>query len=157
MSRWIQPRPGRFFSWAEFTHVRPGWSVHPEETAQRAIITLCVAVLDPLREALGAPVIISRGGGFRSPAYNRHIGGSTGSQHTRGEAADLSSPGRSARQLVTLAVAELALPVDQIISYEPVLGGHVHLSHTTRRGNRGEVLHCSRNTAGRKIYTRWSP
>ena len=154
----IQPRPGEFFAWSEFTLVRPGWTVLPLDIpVQRALVQLCTAVLDPLRRHLGQPVIVSRGGGVRSVAYNRHIRGSASSQHIRGEASDIHSPGLSARELVRVAVAELALPVDQIISYEPALGGHVHASHTTRRPNRGVVLHCFRNAAGDKAYRSWTP
>lgn len=49
---------------------------------------LCATVLEPLRAALGGlPVRISSG--YRSPAVNRAVGGAGGSQHTKGEAADL--------------------------------------------------------------------
>ena len=156
MAEWIQPRPGEFFAWSEFTHVRPGWTVAPDKTAQLRIVQLCGAVLDPLRRHLGRPVRISRGGGFRSRDYNRHIGGSQNSQHTLGEAADISVGSLDAKGLVRVA-AVLALPFDQIISYAPNTGGHVHVSHTERRDNRGAVLHCWRDDTGRKRYARWQP
>jgi hypothetical protein len=153
---WIQPRPGEHFAWSEFINVRPGWTVVPDETAQRNIVALCTTVLDPLRRHLGRPVRISRGGGFRSVPYNRHIGGSKNSQHTLGEAGDIDVADLDAKGLVRVAV-ELELPCDQLISYAPNTGGHVHVSHTQRRANRGEVLHCWRDESGRKRYARWRP
>lgn len=156
MADWIQPRPGEFFAWSEFTNVRPGWTVSPDETAQGHIVQLCGAVLDPLRRHLGRPVRISRGGGFRSGPYNTLIGGSRNSQHTLGEAADIDADGVDSKGLVRVIV-QLALPFDQVISYAANAGGHVHVSHTQRRDNRGEVLHCWREDSGRKRYRRWHP
>tara|TARA_R110000803_G_scaffold22170_15_gene55414 strand:+ start:598 stop:1038 length:441 start_codon:yes stop_codon:yes gene_type:complete len=49
---------------------------------------LCINVFEPLREALGnKPIQISSG--FRSIALNKRIGGSSTSQHCKGEAMDL--------------------------------------------------------------------
>lgn len=48
---------------------------------------LVTNVLQPLREYLGEPVIISSG--FRSPMLNRAIGGAKNSDHMKGFAADI--------------------------------------------------------------------
>ena len=48
---------------------------------------LCIEVLQPLRDYLGKPVVISSG--YRSEEVNRMVGGVKGSQHLRGEAADI--------------------------------------------------------------------
>ena len=48
---------------------------------------LCMEVLQPLRDFLGKPVVISSG--FRSEDVNRAVGGVKGSQHLKGEAADI--------------------------------------------------------------------
>ncbi len=159
MTAFIQARPGEFFSWAEFRNVRPGHSVMPDPDAQRCIVGLCGEVLDPLRRDLGQPVRISRGGGFRSGPYNRLIGGSANSQHTFGEAADISVWGLASQDLVRRIVA-LGLPFDQAISYAMNAGGHVHVSlfgRNTSRGQRGEVLHCWRRKDNAKQYRRWTP
>lgn len=49
--------------------------------------TLCLEVLEPLRQHLGKPVIISSG--YRCPKLNKLVGGAPNSQHLTGEAADL--------------------------------------------------------------------
>ena len=48
---------------------------------------LCEKVLEPLRERVKEPVIISSG--YRCPALNRAVGGSNTSQHMKGEACDI--------------------------------------------------------------------
>ena len=51
---------------------------------------LCQTVLEPLREQMGTPVIISSG--YRCRELNRLVGGARNSQHLVGEAADIASP-----------------------------------------------------------------
>lgn len=51
---------------------------------------LCVNVLEPLRAYFNTPIVVSSG--YRSPALNKAVGGSTTSQHMTGEAADLRIP-----------------------------------------------------------------
>ena len=48
---------------------------------------LCEKVFQPLRAHVGNPIKINSG--YRSPALNKAIGGSTTSQHCKGEAMDL--------------------------------------------------------------------
>lgn len=48
---------------------------------------LALNVLEPLREAWGAPIIVNSG--YRSEAVNRGVGGTANSQHLRGMAADI--------------------------------------------------------------------
>lgn len=46
-------------------------------------------VLDPLRTSYGHPVYVNSG--YRCPAKNKTIGGAANSQHTKGEAADITA------------------------------------------------------------------
>lgn len=62
----------------------------PDEQQVRNLQALCENVLEPLREAMGTAVRISSG--YRSPQLNRAVGGSRGSQHLKGEAADIIVP-----------------------------------------------------------------
>ena len=48
---------------------------------------LCMEVLQPLRDFLGKPVVISSG--YRCPELNKAVGGVRNSQHMKGEAADI--------------------------------------------------------------------
>ena len=136
--------PGRWFSWRELTASTTAQRLRLDNTpppqAQHALRTLTSHVLDPLRESLGRPVRVTSG--YRSPVVNHLVGGDLHSQHRRGEAVDLLVEGLSARQLAA-HLLELELPFDQLIAYAPERGGHVHVSLTARRPNRGEVLWAS--------------
>ena len=48
---------------------------------------LCVLVLQPLRDTLGAPVYINSG--YRSKRLNARVGGVANSRHLQGKAADI--------------------------------------------------------------------
>lgn len=51
------------------------------------IVALVDNVLDPAREEFGGPVVVNSG--YRCVAHNQKVGGVQGSQHLRGEAADV--------------------------------------------------------------------
>ena len=79
------------FELSEFTHSRTaikyGIDNQPTPKQQRAIQYLVDTVLQPVRSQIG--MVINVVSGFRSKALNDKIGGANGSQHTKGEAADL--------------------------------------------------------------------
>lgn len=106
---------------------------------------LCVNILQPLRDALGVPVIVNSG--YRGPAVNKHIGGSVNSQHMKGQAADIRAIGMNA-QSVCEKIIELDLPFDQLI-FE---GTWTHVSHNAR-GNRKQVLTAHFAPGMRTRYT----
>ena len=149
----MQGQIGRFFSWAELTvstaAQRLGLDNTPTPEAQQAMQHLVANVLDPLRTGLGRPVRITSG--YRAPAVNQAIKGAPSSQHMRGEAVDMKADGLTAEALAT-AVVQLGLPFDQLIWYAPERGGHVHVSLTVRRPNKGETLHAPPGDG----YVRWT-
>ena len=55
--------------------------------AKENIEALVENVLDPLRERYGKPIIVNSG--YRCAKHNAEVGGASGSQHMRGEAADI--------------------------------------------------------------------
>lgn len=59
----------------------------PNEEERLNLIALVGAVLDPLREEYGKPIYVTSG--YRCAVINKAVGGVTGSQHLRGEAADI--------------------------------------------------------------------
>ena len=104
---------------------------------------LCENVLEPLRERVRRPVIVSSG--FRSTSVNRRIGGSPKSQHCKGQAVDFTIPGMSVAEVVLL-IRRMGLPYDQLIDE---FSKWVHVSHVTR--NRGQLL-TARYSGGRVVY-----
>jgi uncharacterized protein YcbK (DUF882 family) len=76
----------KHFTLDEF--VSPRDKVKPTEAHIENLKDLCELALEPLREALGRPIKVTSG--YRSPQYNKSIGGAPGSQHTSGIAADIA-------------------------------------------------------------------
>jgi len=95
------------------------------------LIDLCNNVLEPIRAHFG-PVTISSG--YRSPELNRAIGGSTNSQHCKGEAADIIVPAYTPYD-VCKWIELSGLEFDQLI-YE---GRWTHISYNAEN-NRGNIL-----------------
>ena len=89
-------RLSKNFTYEELTHSnvaeRKGLRNRPKtKEEEKKVIenlkALCMEVLQPLRDYLGKPVVISSG--YRSEEVNRAVGGVKGSQHLKGEAADI--------------------------------------------------------------------
>ena len=82
------------FTLEEFTRSATAERLHIPNTPNTLNIqnlrTLCSHVLEPLRQYVGEPVIISSG--YRCNELNKAVGGVSGSQHTKGEAADIRIP-----------------------------------------------------------------
>lgn len=134
---------GRFFTWAELTAssaaARLGLDNTPTAEAQQALQVVVRYILDPLRQAFGSRLRVTSG--YRSPAVNEAVDGSATSQHMKGEAVDLVVDGYTAQQVATV-IARAGIPFDQLIWYAPKRGGHVHVSLSARKKNRGEILHA---------------
>ena len=147
-------RAGRFFTWAELTRSgtaeRLGLSNAPTAGILLALQRLVDQTLDPLRAVLGRPIRVASG--YRSPAVNAAVGGSEGSQHTRGEAADITVEGMASEEVVRALVGS-GIPFDQVIWYAPERGGHAHISYTDRRPLRRQTLHAPASGG----YVPWRP
>jgi len=138
-----------FFSLKEFTRSSTATRLRidntPTEEHFKNLAGLCRHVLTPLRIAVGTPIRISSG--YRSPALNKAVKGSSNSQHCAGEAADFTIPGYSIRETVDL-MTTLRLPFDQLIDE---FGEWVHVSHGPRQ--RRQVLKARHNSAGKVVYS----
>ena len=55
--------------------------------ARENVKALVSEVLDPVREQLGMPIVVTSG--YRCDKHNKDVGGVRNSQHLRGEAADI--------------------------------------------------------------------
>lgn len=121
------------------TAVRMNIKNVPDEQEKEALRQLCQHVLEPLRCRYGAIIITS---GYRCLRLNRAVGGVPTSQHMRGEAADIFIPNLEIGQKYFDFIKNNTT-FDQLI-WEP-RGADVprwlHVSYTTRRPNRMQVLY----------------
>lgn len=81
----------------------------PPPQARDALEALAENVLDPLRKAFGRPIYVNSG--YRSPTLNRAVGGAAHSQHTSGEAADITSGSRTLNRKLFDLIISLGLPL----------------------------------------------
>lgn len=142
-------RLGKHFTLAELTATDTGLFNTPTAEHIAALARLVALVLDPLRVDLGRPVRVTSG--FRSAAVNKAVGGSSTSQHLRGEAADIKVDGMTTAE-VARAIHRLRLPVDQCI-VERGDAGWVHVSTALDGGNRGQWLASPKP----RQYIPWAP
>jgi hypothetical protein len=92
-----------------------------------AALTRTALGLEAVRVRLGGtPIFISSG--YRSPAVNSAVGGSSNSQHQRGEAADFTAQRFGTPRAVVDALADSDVPYDQLILE---FGRWVHISFST--------------------------
>lgn len=84
----------------------------PDPYVIKNLTLLSVKILQPLRDHIKAPIIISSG--FRCPRVNEKAKGSLTSQHMTGQAVDIYSTKISNAKLFKL-IQDLDLPYDQLI------------------------------------------
>jgi len=75
------------FSLEEMTKTNTGLPNKPTDYVIRNLRLLCKNVLQPAREKLGKPIIVTSG--YRSTVVNQRVGGVPTSQHVKGEASDI--------------------------------------------------------------------
>lgn len=100
-------------------------------SARENIEALVEVVLDPAQERLGKAIRVNSG--YRCPKHNLKVGGAVGSQHMKGEAADIV-PGDSLERLVRIIKEQGVF--DQMIVYPTF----VHVSYKRFGTNRHQVL-----------------
>lgn len=127
----------RYFTINELTKsataARRGINNTPDAAVKKNLELLVENILDPLREAWGAPIIVSSG--YRCPKLNRAVGGAKASQHMFGQAADIhtvSDKPADNRKLFDL-IRSLKLPFDQLINEYNYNWVHVSFGPRNRR------------------------
>jgi hypothetical protein len=97
-------------------------------------------LLDPIREAWKAPIFINSG--FRSPAVNKAVGGVATSQHTKGEAADITLPYKPDNGLLFSVIKNSGLTFDQLIweKGNDIYPQWIHISLKRNGNNRKQIL-----------------
>jgi hypothetical protein len=135
-------RLSKNFTLSEFTKsqtaTRRGIDNTPEGEHMEAAKELFENVVQSVRDQFGVTVINS---GYRGPELNEAVGGSSNSQHCKGQAVDIECPGTANYELASWI--EENLDFDQLILefYTPGIpdSGWVHVSYKTE-GNRKSVL-----------------
>lgn len=119
------------------TASRRGINNTPDESVKRNLNLLVDNILDPLREAYGAPIIVTSG--YRCGRLNKAVGGAAKSQHMYGQAADIRtvSDKPSGNKKLFDLIRELKLPYDQLIDEYGY--NWVHVSYSSR--HRRQILH----------------
>ena len=119
------------------TAIRKGIDNRPSMAHEDNLQALAQALFQPLRDWYGKPITISSG--YRSPQLNEAIGGSSSSQHCKGQALDLDVGDEN---FMLFDYIRLNLDFDQMIAE----GGDsienmkwLHVSYKIS-GNRREIL-----------------
>ena len=141
------------FSLQEYTKsqtaLRQGLDNTPNEDHMASATALFENVVQKVRDNFGVTVINS---GYRGPALNTAVGGSTNSQHCKGEAVDIECPGTGNYDVAKWI--EENLDFDQLILefYTPGIpdSGWVHVSYKSE-GNRKQSLTAMKEN-GKTVY-----
>lgn len=130
------------------TAIKHGIQNNPPQEALENLKRLCQGSLEPLREELGLPMVITSG--FRTKTLNDLLAHSSErSQHMQGQAADFYvAPGQSGlsrRELLIkafrLIITSEQIDYDQLILYP----SFIHVSYVSRERNRRSILLGMRN------------
>jgi zinc D-Ala-D-Ala carboxypeptidase len=131
------------------TALRQGIDNTPTEEHMGNATALFRNVVQKVRDQFGVTVINS---GYRGEALNKAVGGSSTSQHCKGEAVDIECPGTSNYDVAKWI--EDNLDFDQLILEFITLGipdsGWVHVSYKSE-GNRKSVLTAMKEN-GKTVY-----
>ena len=125
------------------TAARLGLSNVPPPAVVGELRRLAETILQPLRNHLGRPVVVSSG--YRSPDVNRAVGGALASAHMSGRAADITVPGMTPLE-VCQAIRAMGLPFDQLL-HEFRAWTHVAIA-PPGVAPRGELLTAIRGPVG---------
>jgi len=147
-------RLSKNFTLQEFTKsqtaTRLGLDNNPSEEHLEAAELLFEYVVQPVRDHFGPTVINS---GYRGEELNKAVGGSSRSQHCKGQAADIEVPGVS-----NVDVAEWIrdnLKFDQLILEFHTIGipdsGWVHVSYVDPDTNRNRTMTALKEN-GKTVY-----
>jgi len=132
--------------------VRNGIFNVPDSWAKDGLQYLAINILQKVRDYYKKPVIVSSG--YRSTKLNTLIGGSSTSQHMKGQAADFEVDG--------IDNMELAKWISKNLSYDQIIlefydakdgknSGWVHCSYVSEERNRKICLRAKR-VDGKTVY-----
>ena len=134
---------------ASETAERHGIDNTPSEETVGNLRRLCEGCLEPLRQAMGQPIVITSG--FRTKELNNLLAHSSStSQHMRGEAADFYVKGhtestesteKASRRELLVAAFKLIL-IDPKIDFDQLIlyPNFIHVSYVSKEKNRHGIL-----------------
>lgn len=108
----------------------------PSQPVIKNLKALCENVLQPLRNNLGCPIVITSG--FRCAVLNKRVGGASNSQHLYGQAADLVVPQKNLKDVFNYIKAHL--PYDQLLYEYSKRDKWIHVSYRTDGHNRKQAI-----------------
>ena len=149
-------RISKHISWNEATRsqtaIRKGINNTPKKWHIENMKLLAENIFEPLREHFGVPIKIESF--FRSPKLNKMIGGSSSSQHPKGQAIDIDDDyGKITNADIFYFIKE-NLDFDQLIwefgtDQNP---DWVHVSYISENSNRNQVLRAFKSK-GKTYYS----
>lgn len=108
----------------------------PDNTTIGKLNVLMEECLDKVRELWGKPIAVNSG--YRSPELNRAVGGVAGSQHMKGEAADINAGGKDNNRKLFEMIRESDIEFDQLIDESNYKW--LHISYC-KGDNRKQIIH----------------
>ena len=136
------------------TALRKGIANKPTQQHLINLKEVALHIFQPCREHFGKPLRVTSG--YRSEELNKAIGGSSKSQHSKGEALDMQSTKGYTNKELFMYIKD-HLNFDQLIGEFPDNVGEyawVHCSYK-KEGNRGEVLIAYKDDNNKTKYTKW--
>lgn len=88
-------------------------------------------LLDPIREKWGHPIMVNSG--YRCPMLNKAVGGVATSQHTKGEAADITTGNKNSNKKLFNMIVLGGYDFDQLISENDYQWIHISYKAKNRR------------------------
>lgn len=118
------------------TAEKAGINNTPDINSLDNLLELIFYVLQPLRDKLGKPMIITSG--YRNSQVNKLVGGVSNSQHTNGQAVDFTVNGMTPAQVVDF-IKKSGIEYDQLINE---YNQWTHISYNKGK-NRKQILTIS--------------
>ena len=103
----------KYFTINELTRTSTGLDNTPSKVEQDNLEYLVNNVLDKVREIYGKPIKVNSG--YRSKLVNKKVGGASNSQHTKGEAVDITGGNKTENKMIYEIIKNLG-KYDQLIN-----------------------------------------
>ena len=103
----------KYFTINELIRTSTGLDNTPSKDVQANLEYLVNNVLDKVREIYGKPIKVNSG--YRSKLVNKKVGGASNSQHTKGEAVDITGGNKTENKMIYEIIKNLG-KYDQLIN-----------------------------------------